>query len=71
MAQSRSRADVLAEAAGLTITGVSDVSEGGAAPPRPFAAKAERMMLAADASTPVETGSQEIAVTVSVTYRTS
>jgi uncharacterized protein YggE len=29
------------------------------------------MMLAADASTPVETGSLEIAVTVSVTYRTS
>jgi uncharacterized protein YggE len=71
MAQARSRADVLAEAGGLTITGVSDVSEGGAMPPRPYAAKAERMMMAADASTPVETGSLEIAVTVSVTYRTS
>jgi len=71
MAQARSRADVLAEAGGLTITGVSDISEGGAMPPRPYAAKAERMMLAADASTPVETGSLEIAVTVSVTYRTS
>ena len=71
MAQARSRADVLAEAGGLTITGVADVSEGGAMPPRPYAAKAERMMLAADASTPVETGSLEVAVTVSVTYRTS
>ena len=72
MAQARSRADVLAEAADLTITGVSDVTEGGAMmPPRPFAAKAERMMMAADASTPVETGSLEIAVSVSVTYRTS
>src|SRR6187402_2860369 len=64
MAQARSRADVLAEAAGLTITGVSDVTEGGAMPPRPYAAKAERMALAADASTPVESGSLEIAVTV-------
>jgi uncharacterized protein YggE len=72
MAQARSRADVLAEAAGLTITGVADVTEDAAMPPpRPYAAKAERMMLAADASTPVETGSLEIAVTVSVTYRTS
>jgi uncharacterized protein len=71
MAQARSRADVLAEAAGVAISGVSDVSEGGAMPPRPYAAKAERMMLADDASTPVETGSLEISVTVSVTYRTS
>jgi uncharacterized protein YggE len=72
MAQARSRADVLAEAAGVAITGVSDVSEGGAMPPRPYAAaKAERMMVAEDASTPVETGSLEISVTVSVTYRTS
>jgi uncharacterized protein YggE len=71
MTQARSRADVLAEAAGVAITGVSDVSEGGAMPPRPYAAKAERMMVAEDASTPVETGSLEISVTVSVTYRTS
>jgi uncharacterized protein YggE len=39
MAQARSRADILAEAAGLTITGVADVTEGGGMPPRPFAAK--------------------------------
>ena len=71
MAQARSRADALAESAGVSITAVSDVTEGSAMPPRPYAAKAERMMLAADASTPVETGSLEIAVTVSVTYRTS
>lgn len=69
MAQARARADVLAEAAGLTIVGVSDVVEGAAArPPMPFA-KAERMMLAADASTPVEAGSTEVAVSVSVTFR--
>ena len=40
-------------------------------PPRPFAAKAERMMMSEDATTPVETGTLEIEVTVAVTYRTA
>lgn len=70
MAAARARADVLAEAAGLAIIGVSSVVEGGAAvPPRPFA-KAERMMMASDAATPVEAGSLEVAVSVTVSYRT-
>lgn len=70
MTEARARADVLAEAAGLSITGVTDIVEGPVGrPPIPFAAKAERMMLASDASTPVEAGSLEIAVTVTVTYR--
>jgi hypothetical protein len=70
MAEARARADALAEAAGLTIVGVADIVEGPAGrPPTPFAAKAERMMLAADASTPVEAGALEVAVTVTVTYR--
>lgn len=71
MAEARSRADVLAEAGGMTITGTSSVVEDGAMPPpRPFA-KAERMMMAADVSTPVESGSLEISVRVTVAYRTS
>ena len=56
MAAARARADVLAEAAGVAISGVSSVVEDGAAPPPLPFAKAERMMAAADASTPVETG---------------
>lgn len=70
MNAARARADVLAEAAGLAIIGVSDIVEGGPArPPIPFA-KAERMALAAaDVATPVEAGSLEVAVTVTVTYR--
>lgn len=70
MASARASADVLAEAAGLEITGVSDIVEGLAGrPPMPFA-KAERMgLMAADASTPVEAGSLEVAVSVTVTYR--
>jgi uncharacterized protein YggE len=71
MANARSRADVLAEAAGLSITGVASVVEDGAIPPpRPFM-KAERMMMAADTSTPVESGSLEVAVRVTVAYRTT
>ncbi len=70
MANARARADVLAEAAGLSINGVASVIEGGAMPPpRPFA-KAERMM-AADAATPVESGSLDVAVSVTVSYRTT
>lgn len=69
MAEARARADVLADAAGLTIEGVVDIVEGSPArPPIPYP-KAERMALAAaDASTPVEGGSLEVAVTVTVTY---
>lgn len=71
MAEARSRANVLAEAAGIAIQGVSSVVEDGALPPpHPFA-KAERMMLAADVSTPVESGSLEVAVRVTVAFRTS
>lgn len=70
MAASRASADVLAEAAGLTILGVADVLEGDSPRPPTPRYKAERMALAAaDVGTPVETGSMEIAVTVTVTYR--
>lgn len=69
MASARARADVLAAAAGLTIIGVMSVIEGGApSAPGPWP-KAERMALAADAATPVEAGSQEVVVGVTVSYR--
>ncbi|MGH2476476.1 MAG: SIMPL domain-containing protein [Candidatus Limnocylindrales bacterium] len=71
MAEARARADVLAEAAGLTIVGVSDIVEGSPArPPTPYPKGERMMMMAADASTPVESGSMEIAVSVTVSYRT-
>jgi uncharacterized protein len=69
MGEARSRADVLAEAAGLTIEGVIDIIEGQPGRPPVPVAKVERMALATDAPTPVEAGMLEIAVTVSVTYR--
>ena len=70
MAIARARANVLAEAAGLSITGVADIVEGDAVrPPAPYP-KAERIQLAsADTGTPVEGGSLEIAVSVTVTFR--
>lgn len=69
MAQARSRAEVLAESAGLSIDGVTGIVESVAgAPPMPYP-KAERMLAAADAATPVEAGTMEIAVTATVTYR--
>lgn len=69
MAAARARADVLAEAGRLRIVGVQDIVEGDAVrPPSPLG-KAERMLMAADVATPVEAGSTEVAVTVSVTYR--
>jgi len=69
MAEARSRADVLAEAAGVTVQGVSDIVEGQPVRPPGPVAKAERMAPAADPGTPVEAGTLEVAVTVSVTYR--
>jgi len=69
MAAARARADVLAEAGGLEIVGVSEIVEGAVAPPPMPHMKAERIMLAADVSTPVEAGSMEISVSVVVTYR--
>lgn len=69
MAAARARAEVLAEAAGLVIVGVSDIVEGGIASPPEPRYKAARMMVSEDASTPVESGSLEIAVSVTVTYR--
>lgn len=68
VAEARARAEVLAAAAGVGIAGVADIVEGGPPPawPQP---KAARMMLAADAGTPVEAGTTEISVSVTVTFR--
>lgn len=65
----RTAADALAEATGLTIVGVTDIVEGSAVIPPGPRFKAERMLMASDAATPVEAGSSEIAVTVTVSYR--
>ena len=55
-------------AAGVTIAGVADIVEAGPPPAWPMP-KAARMALAADAATPVEAGTTEIAVSVTVSFR--
>lgn len=69
VAAARERANVLAEAADLTIVGVTDIVEGSATVQPGPRFKAERMLMAADVATPVEAGASEIAVTVTVSYR--
>ena len=68
MAVARARAEVLAAAAGVTIAGVVAIVEEPMPPIGPMP-KAARMSLAADAATPVEAGTTEIAVSVTVTFR--
>ena len=68
MAQARSRADILAEAAGVAITGVSEVVEGGGGSPGYPQPKAARMVMS-DSATPVQGGTTEVSVSVTVTYR--
>jgi uncharacterized protein YggE len=68
VAEARSHAEILAEAAGVRISGVDAIVEGGPPPawPQP---RATRLMVASEAGTPVEAGTTEIAVTVTVTFR--
>ena len=68
VAQARARAEVLAAAADVSHARVGVVVEGGA-PPAWALAKGARLTMAADASTPIEAGVTEIAVTVTVTSR--
>ena len=68
VAQARARAEVLAEAGDVRIAGVDAIVEGGPPPVWPMP-KAARMMVADAAATPVEAGTTEISVTVTVTFR--
>jgi uncharacterized protein YggE len=69
MTDARAKADALAQSAGVTIKGVASISEGsseGPMPPRPMFAMA-RMKDAAE-STPVEMGTTDVEVFVTVGY---
>jgi uncharacterized protein YggE len=69
VADARARATTLAAEAGVTLGAVVAIVEGSGlipGPPRPVAEF--RMKLAADASTPVESGTSELAISVTVTF---
>ncbi len=70
VADARARATVLAGEAGLTLGPVVAITEGGQAPPGgPRPIEAMRMKAAADVATPVEAGTDELEVTLTVSFR--
>ena len=69
MAQAKATADQLAAAAGVRITGVASVSETSATPPPVyFAGDRAAAPSAAQVATPIQAGSNQVDVTVAVTY---
>ena len=72
MAQAKSKADTLASGAGVSIAGVASISETASPVPYPvyYAGNAAGALAAPDKSvaTPVETGTNEVTVTVAVSY---
>ena len=68
VADARSRATTLAEAAGVKIAAVTGIVEGAPHGPFPTRGGIEGFALKAAADTPVETGTMEIAVSVVVTF---
>ena len=67
IADARAKADVLAAAAGVSIAGVAAISESGAPVPFPVF-RSEAKMAMADASTPIEAGTNEVAISVAVMF---
>ncbi len=69
MTQAKSMADTLAKSAGVSITGVSSISETSAPVPNPiYFDGAKAQAVAADSATPINVGTNDVIVTVSVVY---
>jgi uncharacterized protein YggE len=64
----RAKADALARSAGVAITGVAAIAEGGGGMMPPVPMRAFSLAKAEDASTPVEAGATEVSVHVTVSY---
>jgi uncharacterized protein YggE len=67
MAQAKSKAQTLATAAGVAIEGVATISESSSGSPYPIA-YSPAAGVAKDAATPVQAGTNEVTVTVTVVY---
>ncbi len=68
MAAAKAKAQTLADAAGVTITGVASISEIAAPLPQPMYYEGARLQAAVDAGTPIHVGTNEVVVTVTVEY---
>ncbi len=68
MKNARAKADALAKAAGVSITGVSSISEQSGPVPVPVPYNTAGAALEKAASTPVQVGTNEVDVSVSVVY---
>ncbi|MES2211100.1 MAG: SIMPL domain-containing protein [Chloroflexota bacterium] len=68
MAEAKSKAQTLASAAGVSITGVATISETVAPIPYPMYYGGFNAAPARDVATPVQPGSNEVSVTVAVVY---
>lgn len=68
MTQAKAKAQTLAAAAGVTIDGVATISESSSGTPYPIAYAAGGASIAKDVATPVQAGTNEVTVTVSVVY---
>jgi uncharacterized protein len=68
MAEAKAKAQTLASAAGVTISGVASISETSAPVPYPIYYGGARDLAPAEVATPVQPGTNEVTVTVSVVY---
>jgi len=68
MAQAKAKAQTLASAAGVSISGVASISETAAPVPPIYYAGAQFGAALKDSATPVQVGTNEVMVTVSVDY---
>jgi uncharacterized protein YggE len=68
MADARARAETLAKEAGVTLGAPITISESNVVVPIPFAAGAEAARDTVTPSTPIEPGTQDVTVTVNVTW---
>jgi uncharacterized protein YggE len=69
MTQAKAIADTLASSAGVSITGVASISESSGPTPSPIYYDAARAAgIAADTATPINVGTNDVTVTVSVVY---
>ena len=68
VADARTNAEVLAAAAGVSIAGVAAISESSSSLPIPMFRGEMARVAMADVSTPVEAGTNEVAISVAVTF---